>query len=72
MAHLAVQDTLDLKDINPATVQPPTYSGNSNGGTLTVADGTQTVNIALLGNYLASTFAASNDGQEEPRLSIRW
>jgi hypothetical protein len=27
-----------------------------------VTDGTHTANIALLGNYLASTFAASSDG----------
>ena len=34
------------------------------GGTysLTVTDGTHTANIALLGNYLASTFVASSDG----------
>ena len=56
-------DSLDLKGINPATVQSPTYSGNSTGGTLTVADGIHTVNVALLGNYLASTFVASSDGQ---------
>jgi hypothetical protein len=31
-------------------------------GTLTVTDGSHTANIALLGNYLASTFVASSDG----------
>jgi hypothetical protein len=59
---MADQDTLDLRDINPATVQTPTYSGTSSGGTLTVTDGTHSANIALLGNYLASTFVASSDG----------
>ena len=29
---------------------------------LTVQDGAHTINIALLGNYLSSTFVASNDG----------
>ena len=43
-------------------MQSPTYSGNSSGGTLAVTDGTHTANIALLGNYLASTFVTSSDG----------
>jgi hypothetical protein len=42
------------------------YSGqlsfDASGGKFTVADGTHTANIALLGNYLASTFVASSDG----------
>ena len=62
VAGLADQDTLDLRDINFATIQTPTYSGSSSGGTLTVTDGTHTANIALLGNYLASTFVTSSDG----------
>jgi hypothetical protein len=62
VAGLADQDTLDLRDINPATVQTPIYSGSSSRGTLTVTDGTHTANIALLGNYLASTFVTSSDG----------
>jgi hypothetical protein len=62
VAGLTGQDTLDLRYINPATVHTPIYSGNSSGGTLTVTDGINTANIALLGNYLASTFVASSDG----------
>ena len=62
VAGLTGQDTLDLLYINPATVRTPTYTGNSSEGTLTVTDGTRTANIALLGNYLASTFVASSDG----------
>ena len=56
------QDTLDLKTINFATIGTPSYSGNSSGGTLSVTDGTHIANIALLGNYLASTFVTSSDG----------
>ena len=56
------QDTLDLRDISFATIQSPTYSGTSTGGTLSVSDGTHNAKIALLGNYLASTFVASSDG----------
>ena len=59
---LSGQDTLDLKDIAFATVHTPTYSGTSTGGTLTVTDGTHTATIALSGNYLTSSFVASNDG----------
>jgi hypothetical protein len=62
VAGMSGQDTLDLRDINSATVQTPTFSGNSSGGTLSVTDGTHSANIALLGNYLASTFVASSDG----------
>jgi VCBS repeat-containing protein len=57
------QDTLDLRDINPATVQTPTFTGDASGGTLHVTDGTRTANISLLGNYLSSTFVASDDSQ---------
>jgi VCBS repeat-containing protein len=62
VAGLAGQDTLDLADINFATVQQPRFAGSSSGGTLTVTDGLHTANIALLGNYLSSSFVASNDG----------
>jgi hypothetical protein len=43
-------------------VQTPNYSGNSSGGTLIVTDGTHTTNIALIDNYLSSTFVGSSDG----------
>jgi 20S proteasome alpha/beta subunit len=56
------QDTLDLADINFATLQQPVFSGNTSGGTLSVTDGTHTANIALLGSYMASTFVTSSDG----------
>ncbi len=34
----------------------------NSGGTLSVGDGVHTVNIALLGSYMASTFVAASDG----------
>jgi hypothetical protein len=62
VAGLTTADTLDLRDINFASVQTPTYlNGTSSGGTLHVTDGTHTANVALLGNYLASTFTPSSD-----------
>jgi hypothetical protein len=62
VAGMSGQDTIDFADINFATVQKPSFSGNSSGGMLDVTDGTHTANIALLGNYLASTFVTSSDG----------
>ena len=62
VAGLTAQDKIDFADISSATVQQPTFSGNASGGTLTVTDGTHTANVALLGNYLASTFVPSSDG----------
>jgi hypothetical protein len=59
---MASQDTIDFADIDPANVQALSYSGEASGGTLSVTDGTHRANIALLGNYLASTFVASSDG----------
>jgi hypothetical protein len=58
VAGVAGQDTIDFRDIDPTKVQQPSYSG----GTLMVTDGSHTASIALLGNYLASTFVASSDG----------
>jgi hypothetical protein len=63
VAGMTGQDTLDLRDISFASIQTPSFhNATSAGGTLTVSDGSHTANIALLGNYLASTFVASSDG----------
>ena len=61
VAGLTNIDQIDLRDISFATLQTPVFNGNSSGGTLTVTDGTHTANIALLGNYLSSTFTAKTD-----------
>ena len=63
VAGLAGEDSLDLRDISFATLQgQPRYSGDSSGGDLSVTDGVHSANIALLGNYMASTFVAASDG----------
>jgi len=62
VAGMTGQDTLDLADVNFASLQGSNFSGSSSGGTLSVTDGTHAVTIALLGNYMASTFVASSDG----------
>jgi enterochelin esterase-like enzyme len=62
VAGMSGRDAIDLADIDPTKVQQPTYSGTASGGTLTATDGAHTANIALLGDYMASTFVTSSDG----------
>jgi len=62
VAGMSGQDAIDFADIDVTKVQQPTYSGTDSDGTLTVTDGSHAANIALLGNYLASTFVTSSDG----------
>jgi hypothetical protein len=38
------------------------FSGTSAGGTLTVQNGAEIANLALIGNYQAATFTSANDG----------
>jgi hypothetical protein len=62
VAGMTGQDAIDFADIDFVTAQAPVFSGTSAGGTLSVSDASHTANIALLGNYLASTFVLSSDG----------
>jgi len=39
-----------------------TANNTNTGGTLTVSDGTHTANVALLGQYMAASFATASDG----------
>ena len=59
---LTGSDAIDLADISYGANTKATFSGNANGGTLTVTNGTQTANIALVGNYLTSGWTLSSDG----------
>ena len=54
---------LDLADIGFVNSAEATFSGTRSGGVLTVTDGTHTAHIALAGDYRASTFVASSDGE---------
>lgn len=58
------QDAIDFADIGFGANSSLGYSPNADnsGGTLSVGDGTHTANIALLGNYIASSFVAASDG----------
>lgn len=53
-------DALDLFDIGFGAGGTRGYSGNgdNSGGTLSMSDGTNTANIALISNYTASATAA--------------
>ena len=62
VAGMSAQDTIDFEDINFAALQQRSFSGNSSGGMLSLTDGTHAANVALLCNYIASTFVTSSDG----------
>ena len=53
---------IDLRDIAFGASTTLGYSGDTNAGTLTVSDSTHGANIAMLGSYMASSFATSSDG----------
>jgi hypothetical protein len=62
-------DQIDLQDIafvastkKGGTKASFTEAANFDSGTLTVTDGTQTANIQLFGEYIASEFVAASDG----------
>ena len=64
VSGLGAQNVIDLPDIAFGAQTTLGYLSDSNwaGGTLSVADGTHNANIALLGNYMASSFAMASDG----------
>ena len=64
VAGLHGQDAIDLAGIGFGAGSTLGYAANAehSGGTLSAGDGVHTVNIALLGSYMASTFAAASDG----------
>ena len=61
--NLATSDQVDLKDISFGAGTTDSFTGTSEGGTLTITDAQhQTANISLVGDYVGSTFALSSDG----------
>jgi hypothetical protein len=63
VSGFGAQDIIDLSGIAFDAQTTLGYLPNSNqtGGTLLLTDGTQSAKIALLGNYLASSFAVASD-----------
>jgi hypothetical protein len=63
VAGLALGNYLDLSDLAYQSNSAPIYSSSgANTGTLAVTQGANTINVALFGNYIASSFVASSDG----------
>jgi hypothetical protein len=63
ISGLTGSDALDLANISFGAKTTATFSGNANGGTLTVTDGIHAAHIALLGDYLKSGWTLSSDGK---------
>jgi hypothetical protein len=63
VAGFGGQDEIDLADIAFGAQTTLGYARNgSTGGELKVSDGIHTADIALLGNYIASSFVTASDG----------
>jgi hypothetical protein len=57
VSGFAKPDVFDLSAVNFISgITSATYSGTTSSVTLTVTDGTHSVSVELLGNYLATTF----------------
>jgi len=65
VAGLSGQDASDFVGTGLGASSTLGSSGNpeNSGGTLPVGDGVHMANIALLGSYMASSFAAASGGQ---------
>jgi hypothetical protein len=64
VSGFGAQNGIDLPSIafGPQTTLGYLPNSNQTGGTLSVTDGNHGANIALLGNYIASSFATAGDG----------
>ncbi|MDH2381897.1 hypothetical protein [Bradyrhizobium sp. CER78] len=71
VAGMSGTDTLDLRDIGFGSTTKASYSGDGSQGTLSITDGANTAQIALLGNYMASTFAVSSDGHGGSSVQVQ-
>ena len=61
--NLIADDAIDLTNLtyDPARTSV-SFSNTTTGGTLTVSNGVDSANIALLGNYSAAAFVTASDG----------
>ena len=62
VSGLAGSDAIDLADVSYGSSTQVTFLGNTDGGTLTITNGTETTNIDLVGDYLSSYWDLSSDG----------
>ena len=71
IAGFSGPDIMNLADIAFGSNITLAFSEASNnlGGILTLSDGSHTANIALLGSYMASSFAVSSNGSGGPLIT---
>jgi hypothetical protein len=62
LSGLTLNDTIDLADLTWVNgLMTSSFSGNTSGGTLTIGNGSQKVNLQLSGDYTHSTWSLSED-----------
>jgi hypothetical protein len=74
VSGFGAQDVIDLPGIafDAQTTLGYLADSNQTGGTLSLADGAQSAKIALLGNYMASSFAAVGDHHGDSMVTEAW
>jgi hypothetical protein len=77
VSGFGAQNHIDLSEIVFGANTTLVYSENNShaGGTLSVTDGVNSANIALLGNYIASSFVTASDGSRHGfagKARLRW
>ena len=70
VAGMTGADAIDFANIDFAAGQTVGFAGNAAGGSLSVSDGVHAASIALLGNYMASTFVAASDGYGGTAITV--
>ncbi|WP_298371720.1 C2 family cysteine protease [uncultured Bradyrhizobium sp.] len=70
VAGMTGADAIDFANIDFAAGQTVGFAGNAAGGSLSVSDGVHAASIALLGNYMASTFVAASDGHGGTAITV--
>ncbi|MBR1201324.1 MULTISPECIES: C2 family cysteine protease [unclassified Bradyrhizobium] len=70
VAGMTGADAIDFANISFAAGQTVGFAGNTAGGSLSVSDGVHAASIALLGNYMASTFVAASDGHGGTAITV--
>jgi hypothetical protein len=61
VSDFSICDVIDLGNLAFGAHSTLGYSGDNSHGTISVSDGTHTAKIALLGQYMASSFATASD-----------
>jgi hypothetical protein len=74
VSGFGAQDVIDLPGIafDAQTTLGYLPDSDQTGGTLSLADGAQSAKIALLGNYMASSFAAVGDHHGDTIVTEAW